>query len=343
MTVSSSNEEVINDDGNNRGSTTMTLPPEPKPNKITTIIFDVDDTLYDVSTSSCRSFVRSFVRPSVHPSHRYALHLCDVFAISIYLTTGFTSHRNTDGATSFMIDKLHFKSREEAQAIRDEYFMRYHSTAKGLTAAEIEGRLPPLPDGVTLPDGRSNLFDPDELDEYWSTRLDFRLLGGRDPDLIETFERMSRHPTWKLKIVAFSNGPRRYVLRVLEEIGLRDYFDDDRVYGVTDVLPYCKPDVGSFEYVLGCVGAKPDETVMVEDSMKNIRAAKALGMRTILVVGRGRMAAGGGGIIGGGRTVVRGDAEAGTDDVPDETDPSVDAAVEMASEVGNVLDMWLGP
>jgi hypothetical protein len=29
-----------------------------------------------------------------------------------------------------MMEKLHFQSREEAQAVRDEYFRRYHSTAK---------------------------------------------------------------------------------------------------------------------------------------------------------------------------------------------------------------------
>ena len=205
-----------------------------------------------------------------------------------------------------------------------------------------------MPDGVVLPSGRTRIFDPDELDVYWSTNLDYALLGGRDAQLIETFEYLSNHPTWKLNIVAFSNGPRRYVLRVLDEIGLREYFDDDRV----DVLPHCKPDAGSFERVLDRIGARPHEAVMVEDSMKNVRAAKALGMRTILVVGRGRMKTttgsggdgdGGGGGGGGDGMTSRTDAEAVADDAPDETDPSVDAAVEVASEVRNVLDMWLGP
>ena len=61
--------------------------------RIKAIIFDVDDTLYDVGT-------------------------------------GFTAHRNTEGATSFMVDKLHFSSKAEAQLVRDEYFKIYHSTAK---------------------------------------------------------------------------------------------------------------------------------------------------------------------------------------------------------------------
>ena len=60
------------------------------------------------------------------------------------VSTGFTTHRNTDGATSFMVQRLGFPDAESAQRLRDEYFERYHSTVKGLTAAEEDGRLPPL-------------------------------------------------------------------------------------------------------------------------------------------------------------------------------------------------------
>jgi putative hydrolase of the HAD superfamily len=108
------------------------------------------------------------------------------------------------------------------------------------------------------------------------------------------------------------------------------------------VLPHCKPDAGSFGTVLASIGARPGECVMVEDSMKNVRAAKALGMRTILVVGRGRGRGRGG--IGGHRRGVGGARQAAVDDdAPDETDPAVDAAVEVASEVADVLKMWLDP
>lgn len=72
---------------------------------ITTLIFDVDDTLYDVGTA-------------------------------------FTAHRNGFGAQSFMVEKLGFASYQEAKKLRDEYFEQYHSTAKALTVAEQEGRLP---------------------------------------------------------------------------------------------------------------------------------------------------------------------------------------------------------
>ena len=259
----------------------------------------------------------------------------------IRLQQGFTTHRNTEGATSFMVNKLHFPTKQEAQLVRDEYFTKYHSTCKGLTAAEADGRLPPLPIGMTLlPTGRTSMFDPNELDEYWASTLNYSLLGKPDPRCIELFERMTTTTTTavtneekKLNIIAFSNGPRKYVLRVLRQIGLSSYFTPETVFGVTDVLPHCKPDVGSFNHVLQHCNVKLSECIMVEDSMKNIRAAKALGMCTILIVGKGRKNK---------PTTIRrmDDAQGGANDSPDETDPAVDAAVEVAADVESVLQLW---
>lgn len=102
-----------------------------------------------------------------------------------------------------MMDKLHFASRDEAQALRDEYFLKYHSTAKGLTAAEADSRLPLPPDGAQPGE---KLFKPNELDEYWATKLDFSLLGGTlCQRTMDTFDALSKSSN---QIVAFSNGPR---------------------------------------------------------------------------------------------------------------------------------------
>ena len=59
----------------------------------------------------------------------HSLHRCR-WHNAKYYSQGFTAHRNTEGATSFMVDKLYFPSKVEAQIVRDEYFKRYHSTAK---------------------------------------------------------------------------------------------------------------------------------------------------------------------------------------------------------------------
>jgi len=260
---------------------------------ITTIIFDVDDCLYDVGT-------------------------------------GFTAHRNTDGATDFMVEKLHFPSKEAAQELRDEYFLKYHSTAKGLRAAEEDGRLPKLPVGVSLQPGEKR-FKPSDLDEYWATNLDFSMLGGPlDERSIETFESLSKSNT---QVVGFSNGPRLYVERVLKEIGLARFFEPEKLFGVTDVLPHCKPDRSSFELVLSKVSARPEQCIMVEDSMKNIRAAKALGMKTILIMGKGRKHQS----LNKNASL----AEATkVGDAPDENDQAVDAAVESVAEIDTILKEW---
>lgn len=106
------------------------------------------------------------------------------------------------------------------------------------------------------------------------------------------------------------------------------------MFAVTDVLPHCKPDKASFELVLKSVGVKnPEQCIMVEDSMKNIRAAKALGMKTILIMGKGRKqkALNKHGM----------DAEATkVGDAPDDRDPAVDAAVETVAEIDSILKEW---
>jgi putative hydrolase of the HAD superfamily len=259
-----------------------------------------------------------------------------------------------------MMDKLHFPSRETAQQLRDEYFLKYHSTAKvrfsfyhlrllytkwsqvfhrrnllilfttqGLTAAEADGRLPLPPDGAVPPGEK--LFKPRELDEYWATNLDFSMLRPLDQRSLEIFESLSRS---HIQIVAFSNGPRLYVERVLKEIGVARYFDRENLFAVTDVLPHCKPDRGSFELVLNRVGAMPEQCIMVEDSMKNIRAAKELGMKTILIMGEGRKRKA--------LSKPAEDAEATkVGDAPDDRDPAVDAAVETVAEIDSVLREWM--
>eukprot|EP00567_Pseudictyota_dubia_P018284 CAMPEP_0197444282 /NCGR_PEP_ID=MMETSP1175-20131217/9811_1 /TAXON_ID=1003142 /ORGANISM="Triceratium dubium, Strain CCMP147" /LENGTH=288 /DNA_ID=CAMNT_0042975049 /DNA_START=158 /DNA_END=1027 /DNA_ORIENTATION=+ len=262
--------------------------------KITTVIFDVDDTLYDVST-------------------------------------GFTAHRNTDGAVNFMMDRLNFPTREAAQELRDEYFQRYHATAKALKVADEEGRLPP----------GAPKFDPLELSQHWADNLDFSYLGTKETysELRSVLQSLQESSDSEIKLVAFSNGPRAYVLRALREMGLDTIFPDNLVYAVTDLLPHAKPEPEAFlEIFRRLGGVSPEECVMVEDSMKNIRAAKKLGMKTVLVAGKGALTCGD-----------KGDgAEAAeatkTGDAPNASDPSVDVAVEVAAEMKDAIPgLWESP
>ena len=44
------------------------------------------------------------------------------------------------------------------------------------------------------------------------------------------------------KLCIFTNGPRKYGLKVLEQLELRRFFKDEHVFAVEDVLPTCKPE-----------------------------------------------------------------------------------------------------
>ena len=83
--------------------------------------------------------------------------------------------------------------------------------------------------------------------------------------------------------MVFSNAPRKYARRCLDSLGLREFFRDEFIFGVEDVMPACKPEAAAFQTVLDAVGASPHSSIMFEDSLKNIRACRALGMRCVFI------------------------------------------------------------
>ena len=256
--------------------------------------------------------------------------------------TGFTASRNGPAAYRFMMEHLHFPDEASAKTVRDEYFARYHSTVKGLQMAEQEGRL--FPQHVVVDDHHNYdpansapaRFRPEDLAEFWATQLDFSLLGGpKAPHFVQdllNLKSSSSSSSSRLKLIAFSNGPRRYVQRVLIELGLwNTVFDDDTLVAVEDVLPYCKPEREAFAALFRKVGVvSPEECVMVEDSMKNVRRAKELGMQTVLVLGAGR--------------TTRDEGHAGVFDAPQCDDPAVDVAIERIEDLRTALPgLWNEP
>ena len=229
-----------------------------------------------------------------------------------------------------MVDYLHFPSLEAAKEVRDKYFERYHATAKALAVAEKEGAFPPVPEGVEAKEPR---FDPQDLSEYWASKLDFSLLGDKKVQLLQDLK------DCPLNLIAFSNGPRKYVKRVLQHLGLFEVFGEDRLFAVDDVLPACKPEKEAFEKVLSAVGVKsPEECIMVEDSMKNIRQSRKLGMKTILIAGKGRLS--------GGEASEQSLAAEATKpgDAPIHDDPAVDVVIETIEDLRKAVPtLWDAP
>lgn len=197
---------------------------------VDTLIFDVDDTLYPVSS-------------------------------------GFSKHRNGPIVAKFMVDELGFETEKEALALRDEVFRETHSTLKGLTLAAARGKMP-------------KPFEEHMLGDYWAAHCEFDAFLPKNDAFRTQLEELQ---ALGYKLVVFSNAPRKYARRCLDSLGLRDLFRDDFIFGVEDVMPACKPEKEAFQTVLDAVGADAESSVMFEDSLKNIRACRALGIRCVFV------------------------------------------------------------
>jgi HAD superfamily hydrolase (TIGR01509 family) len=79
--------------------------------------------------------------------------------------------------------------------------------------------------------------------------------------------------------VLLSNASHTYLLPIIERLGLGTLFS--HVF-VSSQLGFAKPDERAFKTVLQAMNTSPEDALMVDDSVRNIGAAAALGMKTIL-------------------------------------------------------------
>jgi|GEM_PF-47457 len=149
-------------------------------------------------------------------------------------------------------------SREEADALRRRYWQRYGATLigmvkhHGVSAAEFLHR---------------------------SHNFDVRPLVRTDKDLRN---RLSRLPGRK---VLLTNAPHNYARTILSHLGILHCFD--ALWAVEDMYFHgefrVKPSTAMLRHVLAMTGVSPHNAVLVEDTSANLRAARKVGMRTVLV------------------------------------------------------------
>jgi putative hydrolase of the HAD superfamily len=85
------------------------------------------------------------------------------------------------------------------------------------------------------------------------------------------------------KKIVFTNATTEHARRVLRFLGVEHHFNcivDLRAANYEN-----KPRPGAYRCVLDILGAKPEECLIVEDSVRNLRPAKEMGMVTVLVNG----------------------------------------------------------
>lgn len=81
--------------------------------------------------------------------------------------------------------------------------------------------------------------------------------------------------------VVFSNGPSQYVQAVLRHMGIRRHFSD--IYAVEHMRYRPKPSKQAFYQLFRDLRVQPQNCILVEDSTENLRTAKRLGLKTVLV------------------------------------------------------------
>ncbi len=139
-----------------------------------------------------------------------------------------------------------------ASALRTHYWKAYGATLLGLTRHH----------GV---DPMHFLFDTHDM-----------------PDLAHmvVHDTGLRHALRRLpgRRILFSNSPLHYAEAVLEVMGIADLFD--AVYAIESTGFRPKPDLAGFRTILRHERLEPSRTVMVEDMLENLVAARRLGMRT---------------------------------------------------------------
>ncbi|MDB5887189.1 MAG: putative hydrolase [Rhodocyclales bacterium] len=156
--------------------------------------------------------------------------------------------------TAYIAEHLQIGT-EQANDLRMHYWQRYGATMLGLT--------------------RHHGTDPHHFLHHTH----------QFPDLqhLVVFEREIRGMLRRLpgRKIVVSNGPQTYVQAVLTQMKISNLFD--RVCGVEQLRLLPKPQTQGLRSLLRALGVHVSRCVLVEDSLENLRVAKALGMRTVWI------------------------------------------------------------
>ena len=144
---------------------------------------------------------------------------------------------------------------KEADELRDSYWRRYGATLTGLI--------------------RHHAVDPGHFlrETHHFPDIDRMVVGRRELRSV-----LRRLPGRK---IVFSNAPGHYARAVLQVLGVGELFDD--VFSIERTRFRPKPQAHGFVRLLHAHRLAPSRCIMVEDSLENLRTARRLGMKTVLV------------------------------------------------------------
>lgn len=154
---------------------------------------------------------------------------------------------------SYMQEQLNL-STPEADTLRQHYFQVYGTTMRGLQV--------------------NHHIDPDEYLHYvHDIPLDQFLQPNPRLDSV-----LASIPQQK---VIFTNASREHAEGVLDTLAIRHHFV--QIVDVRDMDYESKPHAIAYRRICELLDAEPQECLLVEDNVRNLQPAKALGMTTVLV------------------------------------------------------------
>jgi len=153
----------------------------------------------------------------------------------------------------YMVERLNIEAAEVSER-RDDFLKAFGTTLNALR------RFYPV--------------DPDEYLDYVHDLPLSRYLR-YEPELDQMLGRM------ELRKIIFTNADAKHARRVLAQLGIIRHFESIIDIHMLDFVN--KPDRRAYLKALDFVSVRPEECVLVEDSMVNIISAAKLGMTTVMV------------------------------------------------------------
>lgn len=143
---------------------------------------------------------------------------------------------------------------QEVDSLRREYWRKYGTTLQGLI--------------------HHHVIDPEDyLDYVHAIDVEQRL--SHDTELQQTLRDLD------VPCFVFTNGSQCHAKRVTEALGIDHLFHEIFDIRIADYVP--KPNPAPYHKVLDTLGLAGERCIMVEDSTDNLRTAKQLGMKTVLI------------------------------------------------------------
>jgi putative hydrolase of the HAD superfamily len=162
--------------------------------------------------------------------------------------------KGVDVRISAYVQRLLGLDEAEARTIQKRYYAEYGTTLSGLL--------------------RHHAVDPEEYLAYVHDLAPETFLAA-DAELDRLLGDLNATKA------IFTNSPAEYAKRVLGVLGIERHFP--HVFDIRFASFRPKPDPAVYQLVLDMLGARGSDTILVEDTAKNLVPARALGMTTILV------------------------------------------------------------